>query len=95
MSAHEKKSVWRRLAYWLPVGAAMAIFAQVALRGLKPSLTESRRLRAAEEQMLERYERGMQRRGELADMLRAQDDPIFLERERRMLLLEDSPLRQQ
>jgi hypothetical protein len=85
----------RRLGYWLPVFLALAVFVQVALRGLKPSLQESRHLRAAEERMLERYERGMERRGQLSDLLRAQQDPIFLERERRLLLLEDSPLRKQ
>ena len=79
--------------YWLPVALALAVFAQVAIQGLRPALSESRRLRAAEESMLERYADGMERRAELSDLLRAQSDPVFLERERRLLLLEDSPLR--
>jgi hypothetical protein len=78
--------------YWSPVALAMVVFAQVALQGLRPALSERRRLLEEEGRMEARYRGGMQTREHLADLLRAQRDPVYLERERRLLLLGDRRL---
>jgi len=75
----------RSLFYWLPVVVALGLFAQVALLGLKPALRESTRLGTAEEQLLERYRAEETRAAELERVHRAVRDPIYLERERRLL----------
>ena len=77
--------------YWLPVLVALVLFAQVALLGLRPALRESNRLTVAEG-LLDRYEAQQERAHHLARILRAQSDPIYLERERRALLDPDSDL---
>jgi len=77
--------------YWLPVLVALVLFAQVALLGLRPSLRESARLTVAEG-LLDRYEAQRERAHDLARTLRAQSDPIYLERERRALLDPESDL---
>ena len=73
------------LLYWFPVLAALLVFAQVSLLGLRPALRESARLATAEG-LLDRYRAEEQRANDLARILRAQSDPIYLERERRALL---------
>jgi hypothetical protein len=77
--------------YWLPVLVALAVFAQVALLGLRPALRESARLTVAEG-LLDRFDSEQQRARDLGRILRAQGDPIYLERERRALLDPDSDL---
>lgn len=76
----------------LPVLVPLAMFAQVALLGLRPALAESARLSAEEERMVDRYDLAKQQALELDRVLRAQRDPIYLERERRLLLAANSPL---
>jgi|SRR5687767_14883727 len=81
------------LFYWLPVLVALVLFAQVSLLGLRPALRESARLTVAEG-LLDRYEAEQRRAHDLARILRAQSDPIYLERERRALLDPESDLLQ-
>jgi hypothetical protein len=78
---------------WLPLGLALAVFAQVAMLGMRPALAESRRLGRAEERLADRYQRASAESAELGERLRAQADPIYLERERRLLRAPNSPLR--
>jgi len=74
------------LFYWAPVFLALAVFAHFALLGLRPALRESARLDAAEGLLLDRREREEARALKLERILRAQRDPIYLEREKRLLL---------
>jgi hypothetical protein len=71
---------------WLPVLVALLVFAQVAYLGLRPALTEERRLGAAEAELEERLARAEDEGQELERLLEAQSDPIYRERERRALL---------
>lgn len=81
-----------KLAYWAPVWVPMVVLAQVALGGLHPALAESRRLDREEVRMAERLDRELAESAQLERALQAQDDPIFLERERRLLRQADGPL---
>ena len=72
--------------YWLPVIVALGVFAQVSLLGLRPAVRESARLAVVEDQILSRHEAEKARATQLQRTLRAQRDPIYLERERRLLL---------
>lgn len=74
-----------RALYWAPVWVPMIVLTQVALGGLRPALAESRRLENEERRMSERLEREKIEAAQLGAALRAQDDPIYLERERRLL----------
>jgi hypothetical protein len=78
---------------WVPPAVALVVFAQVCLLGLKPSLAESRRLAQAEELLQARHSAALERRQELDRVLRAQSDPIYLERERKLLRTPGNPLR--
>ena len=73
------------LLYWLPVVVALGLFAQVSLLGLKSALTESGRLLRAEKELCDRVLAEQERARRLGRVLRAQSDPIYLERERRLL----------
>ncbi|MBM3991671.1 MAG: hypothetical protein FJ298_11770 [Planctomycetes bacterium] len=88
----QAKELGNRLVYWAPVWIPMVVLAQVALGGLRPALAESRRLDREEERMAERLEREHVESARLERSLQAQDDPIFLERERRLLRQADGPL---
>lgn len=74
------------LLYWTPVLVALLFFAQVSLLGLRPALKESGRLGRAEAELLDRREAQLDRLQRYERILRAQSDPIYLERERRLLL---------
>ena len=80
------RAVLRRIGYWSPVGLCMLLFAQVAFRGLRPAWCERNRLIEAEAMMEARHERDLALRAEIRRSLRARNDPIFLERQRRMRL---------
>lgn len=80
------RRILRRVAYWSPVGICMVLFAQVALRGLRPAWCERGRLIEAEAMMEARHARDLALRDEIRRSLRARNDPIFLERQRRMRL---------
>ncbi|MCY2958647.1 MAG: hypothetical protein NTY35_00620 [Planctomycetota bacterium] len=79
---------WRhlgaRLVYWTPVLASLALFAQVAFLGLRPALSEARRLAVASDVLEARWsrDRGLYDAYEL--QLRVRQDPIFVERQRRL-----------
>lgn len=78
-------SVFAGIVAWSPVWIAFLVLGQVALLGLRPALTERKRLAAAEAEMRARTEREQTRAAELERLERAQNDPIYLERERRAL----------
>jgi len=78
-------SVFAGVVAWSPVWIAFLVLGQVALLGLRPALTERKRLAAAEAEMRARTEREQARSAELERLERAQNDPIYLERERRAL----------
>jgi len=69
--------VARELFRWAPVWLPLALFAQVAILGLRPALSEERRLDAREIEVRARYERAVERRDELQRILRAQSDPMY------------------
>lgn len=78
------RRVGARLAYWTPVLASLALFAQVAFLGLRPAISEARRLAAASDMLEARWshDRGVYDAYEL--QLRVRQDPIFVERQRRL-----------
>ncbi len=76
--------------YWLPVLLPLGLFAQFALLGLRPALSESARLAAAEAHLVGDFEAELERSQSVGAVLRAQADPIYLERERRLLVAADS-----
>ncbi|MCC7011498.1 MAG: hypothetical protein IT454_02955 [Planctomycetes bacterium] len=86
-------TVGSRAVFWAPVWVPLALLAQVSIMGLGPALAERRRLDAAERALEERLERERATGSELERTLRAQQDPIYLERERRLLQSPDGPLR--
>ena len=73
-----------RVLHWLPVAAAMILFAQVALLGLRPAISERRRLSEAEVVLRERHARDQSLARAIDAELRARRDPIFRERQRRL-----------
>lgn len=81
----------RRCLAWSGVLIALALLMQVAWLGLRPAVAERRRLAEAEEQLRARVEREESQARELERVERAQNDPIFLERERRALRSDTPP----
>ena len=80
------RRILRRVVYWSPVGICMVLFAQVAFLGLRPAWCERGRLIEAEGMMDARHARDLDLRAEIQRSLQARNDPIFLERQRRMRL---------
>jgi hypothetical protein len=78
------RGVLRRALYWLPVFAAMLLFAQVSFLGLRPALCEGRRLGEAELLLRSRWQRDVAMRDRISAHLQARADPIFRERQRRL-----------
>jgi hypothetical protein len=70
----------RALVYWMPVWIPLVLLGQVALRGLRPALTEHRRLVGCEASLEARLEEHLDRRGELEALHQALADPIYVER---------------
>lgn len=90
----KREAAWRGLRgvlAWAPVWMPLILFAQIGLRGLRPALDESRHLDRAEADLTARHERVVERQHELQRMLRAQADPMWQERQRRLLLAPDAP----
>lgn len=77
-------TVGRRLLYWAPVLVPMVLFAQIAFLGLRPALCEKERLAAAELELRARHARDQQLAREVEQHLRARQDPVYLERQRRL-----------
>lgn len=84
------KLVGSRFVYWCPVLVPMVLFAQIAFSGLRPAMCENRRLEDAEVVLRARHERDVALAQEIFAHWRARQDPIFLERQRR--LRERAPL---
>jgi hypothetical protein len=80
-----------RLAFWSPVFAALVLFAQVSFLGLRPALSEARRLADAEAMLIERHQRAVAENHAVSAQLLARQDPIFRERQRRMRVIEPAP----
>jgi hypothetical protein len=76
----------KRLLYWCPVLVCMVLFAQVSFLGLRPALSERRRLSEAEAMLEARHARDLELRDQATLGLRVRGDPIFLERQRRLRL---------
>lgn len=74
--------------YWLPVIVALAVFCLIAIRGLRPALSEERRLGDSSAVLVDRYQRSVEESERLTRTLRAQQDPVYLERERRQLAVD-------
>lgn len=77
---------------WLWVLVALVLLFQLSLLGLRPALAESARLARGEQRLLAAYQGEREQALRLERMLRAHSDPVYLERERRMLAVESSPL---
>lgn len=77
---------------WLPVLAALALTAQIGIAGLRPALREAERLEREEAYLQARRARLQEETAALLAALQAQQDPVYLERERRMLLDPDPVL---
>ena len=86
------KAFAARCVFWAPVWLPMIVLAQIAWLGFGPALAESRRLDEARCELSWRVERELTERASLERVVRAQNDPIYLERERRLLRAENGPL---
>ena len=82
-----------RIAYWGPVLVCMVLFAQVSFLGLRPAVCERKRLTEAEAMMDARHAQDLAMHDAVATGLRARNDPIFLERQRRQRLHGPVPAR--
>lgn len=70
--------------YWTPVWIPLALFAQVALLGLRPALAERARLERAAAVVVERNRTTGEELGRLESGLAAWHDPVYRERRRRI-----------
>jgi hypothetical protein len=75
----------KRTLYWLPVLGPLVLFGQIALLGLRPAVCERARLADAELALETRYRADVAEHDLISSNLRARQDPIFLERQRRWL----------
>jgi hypothetical protein len=80
-----------RVAYWLPVIAALILFAQVSFLGLRPALAEAGRLAEAEEVLEARHARALALNREIQLQLVARQDPLYRERQRRARTIAAQP----
>ncbi len=83
--------VLARIGYWSPVLAALILFAQVSFLGLRPALSEAKRLSAAEIVLSERHERALATQAEIQLQLAARADPVYRERQRRLRTIRPTP----
>jgi hypothetical protein len=72
------------LAFWAPVVLAMGFLALVALNGLRPALIEQRRVAERSAQMSMVNQELLSEEAALERTLKAQADPIYRERLRRI-----------
>lgn len=75
-----------------PAWVALAVLAHVVVLGLVPALVEGSRLSDEEEKLFAREQADLARHEALRTELRAQNDPIYQEREKRLLRAEINPL---
>ena len=71
---------------WIPMAVALCLFYQVYGLGLRSAIDEEQRLIEAQAELETRYVQAQAASVELERILRAQEDPMYLERERRKLL---------
>ena len=87
-----RAQIWtHRIVFWAPVWLTMIVLAQIALLGLGPALAKRRALSASERELAQRLEREVSEQAELQGWQHAQNDPIYLERERRLLRTGEQP----
>ena len=87
-----RAQIWsHRTVFWAPVWLAMIVLAQIALLGLGPALAKHRALSASERELAQRLEREQNEQAQLQGWQHAQNDPIYLERERRLLRTGEQP----
>ena len=91
-SAPPRRGFRRRLREEWPSWTALVLLAQVTALGLLPALAESRRLSREEAEMNARHRADLQTQAELQLQLRAYDDPIYREREKKLLRAAANPL---
>lgn len=73
-----------RLVYWVPVFAALVLFAQVAFLGLRPAMREAGRLATASDMLGERWAHDRSLYDAYEMQLAVRRDPIFRERQARL-----------
>ena len=81
----------RRAVFWAPVWLPTVVLAQIVALGLGPAIAERRRLAAAEHELSQRLAREQDEQAQLQRWQHAQSDPIYLERERRLLRTGEQP----
>ena len=87
-----RRQIWtHRIVFWAPVWLTMIVLAQIALLGLGPALAKRRALAASERELAQRLEREVSEQAQLQGWQHAQNDPIYLERERRLLRTGEQP----
>lgn len=87
-----RRSVGLRLREEWPAWLALAVLVHVVALGLVPALAESARLADEEEALFTREQSELERHATLRAELRAQSDPIYQEREKRLLRAPANPL---
>jgi len=83
-SSQPMRDLGSRLVYWVPVFAALVLFAQVAFLGLRPAMREASRLASASDMLHERWTHDRALYDAYETQLAARRDPIFRERQSRL-----------
>ena len=78
------RTIGSRLLYWLPVFAALVLFAQVAFLGLRPAMREAGRLADASDMLEARWSHDRSFYDAYELQLAVRRDPIFRERQARL-----------
>lgn len=78
--------LFRSLVHWAPVWIPLGLLAQIGLLGLRPALQEARLLRKSAAVLETRRNGALDRQSYWNRLLQAQNDPMFIERERRRAL---------
>jgi|GEM_PF-1618726 len=73
-----------RLLYWVPVFAALVLFAQIAFLGLRPAMREASRLASASDMLQARWSHDRSLYDAYEMQLAVRRDPIFRERQSRL-----------
>lgn len=82
----------RRMREEWPAWVALAVLVHALVLGLLPALIEHARLADEEKRLFAREQTDLARHEALRLELRAQNDPIYQERERRLLRAPQNPL---
>ncbi len=76
------------LVRFIPLMALLALLAQVGIRGMRPAMAEQKELQRKEALLNAQYAAAVEQEHQLELRLEAQDDPIYIERMRRLRLKE-------